>query len=155
MFKKFLCLKTKQNTEMSDEEHSDSEFYYPEEQVTAERKVSRHGWHFDKVEASGDTSVRNKNKLLHLVLRKKRDIHEENSCKFGKYFNMNCSEFASVLYRTFSKVIPSRSNDTEKVFKVALKLLVDLFIYVIYLYPVEPEQDVFEQIEFGLQADHQ
>ena len=31
MFKKFLCLKTKQNTEMSDEEHSDSEFYYPEE----------------------------------------------------------------------------------------------------------------------------
>ena len=30
MLKKFLCLKTKQNTEMSDEEHSDSEFYYPE-----------------------------------------------------------------------------------------------------------------------------
>ena len=29
MFKEFLCLKTKQNTEMSDEEHSDSEFYYP------------------------------------------------------------------------------------------------------------------------------
>ena len=36
MFKEFLCLKTKQNTEMSDEEHSDSEFYYPEEQETAE-----------------------------------------------------------------------------------------------------------------------
>ena len=35
MFKEFLCLKTKQNTEMSDEEHSDSEFYYPEEQETA------------------------------------------------------------------------------------------------------------------------
>ena len=33
---KFLCLKTKQNTEMSDEEHSDSEFYYPEEQEMAE-----------------------------------------------------------------------------------------------------------------------
>ena len=29
MFEEFLCLKTKQNTEMSDEEHSDSEFYYP------------------------------------------------------------------------------------------------------------------------------
>ena len=37
MFKKFLCLKTKQNIEMSDEEHSDSEFYYPEEQETAEK----------------------------------------------------------------------------------------------------------------------
>ena len=37
MFKKFLRLKTKQNTEMSDEEHSDSEFYYPEEQETAEK----------------------------------------------------------------------------------------------------------------------
>ena len=31
MFKEFLCLKTKQNSKMSDEEHSDSEFYYPEE----------------------------------------------------------------------------------------------------------------------------
>ena len=30
MFKEFVCLKTKQNTEMSDEEYSDSEFYYPE-----------------------------------------------------------------------------------------------------------------------------
>ena len=39
---------------MSDEEHSDSKFYYAEEQETAERKASRHGWHFDKVEASGD-----------------------------------------------------------------------------------------------------
>ena len=34
MFKEFLCRKTKQNTEMSDEQHSDSEFYYPEEQET-------------------------------------------------------------------------------------------------------------------------
>ena len=58
MFKKFLCLKTKQNTEMSDEEHSDSEFYYPEEQETAERKTSRRGQHFDKVEASEDTGVK-------------------------------------------------------------------------------------------------
>ena len=48
MFKKFLCLKTKQNTEMSDEEHSDSEFYYPEEQETAKRKAGRRGRHFDK-----------------------------------------------------------------------------------------------------------
>ena len=38
LFKKLLCLKTKQNTEMSDEEHSDSEFCYPEEQETAELK---------------------------------------------------------------------------------------------------------------------
>ena len=37
MFKEFLYLKTKQNSEMSDEEHSDSDFYYPEEQETAER----------------------------------------------------------------------------------------------------------------------
>ena len=35
MFKKCIRLKTKQNTEMSDE-HSDSEFYYFEEQETAE-----------------------------------------------------------------------------------------------------------------------
>ena len=38
---------------MSDEEYSDSEFYYPEEQETAERKATRRGSHFDKVEASG------------------------------------------------------------------------------------------------------
>ena len=30
MFKESPRLKTKQNTEMSDEEYSDSEFYYPE-----------------------------------------------------------------------------------------------------------------------------
>ena len=36
---------------MSDEEHSD----YPEEQQTAERKSSRRGRHFDKVEVSKDT----------------------------------------------------------------------------------------------------
>ena len=39
MFKKCLCLKTKQNTEMSDEDHSDSELNYPEKQETAERKA--------------------------------------------------------------------------------------------------------------------
>ena len=38
---------------MSDEEYSDSEFYYPEEQETAEKNGSSR-WHFDKVEASGD-----------------------------------------------------------------------------------------------------
>ena len=43
---------------MSDEEHSDSEFYYPEEQETAERKASRRGRHFDKVEASGDNGMK-------------------------------------------------------------------------------------------------
>ena len=57
--KKMFCLKTKQNTEMSDEEHSDSEFYHPEEQQTTERNASRHGRHFDKVEASGDTRYEN------------------------------------------------------------------------------------------------
>ena len=35
---------------MSDEEHSDSEFYYPEEQETAERKLaSRCCRHFNKL----------------------------------------------------------------------------------------------------------
>ena len=58
IIKEFLCLKTKQNIEMSDEEHSDSEFYYPEEQETLERKASRRGRHFDKVEASGDTGMK-------------------------------------------------------------------------------------------------
>ena len=29
-------------------------------------------------------------------------------------FNMNCTEFASVLYRTFSKVMRSHSNDDER-----------------------------------------
>ena len=56
MFQKFLCLKTKQNTEMSNEEHSDSEFYYPEEQETAERKASRRGWHFDKLKQADKVS---------------------------------------------------------------------------------------------------
>ena len=56
--KKCPWLKTKQNTEMSDEEHSESEFYYPEEQETAERKASRRGRHFDNVEASGDTGMK-------------------------------------------------------------------------------------------------
>ena len=50
---------------MSDEEHSCSEFYYPEEQETAERKASRRGQHFDKVEASGDTRYE---KLVLVVL---------------------------------------------------------------------------------------
>ena len=36
ILKIFLCLETKQNTEMGDEEHSDSELYYREEQETAE-----------------------------------------------------------------------------------------------------------------------
>ena len=57
MFKKFCCLKTKQNTEMSDEEHLNSEFYYPEEQETAKRIASRRGRHFDEVEASGNTGM--------------------------------------------------------------------------------------------------
>ena len=35
--KNFLCLKTKTNNEMNDEEHSVSEFYYSEEQKTAEK----------------------------------------------------------------------------------------------------------------------
>ena len=39
ILKKCLCLKTKQNTEMNDEEHPESEFYYPKEQEAAERKA--------------------------------------------------------------------------------------------------------------------
>ena len=38
IFKKKISLKTKQNTEMSKEELSDSEFYYPEEQETVEER---------------------------------------------------------------------------------------------------------------------
>ena len=68
MFKEFLCLKTKQNTEMSDEEHSDSEFYYPEEQETTEGKASRRGRYFDKVETSGDTGcIDFRNKKCHII----------------------------------------------------------------------------------------
>ena len=56
-----FALKLK-NTEMSDEEHSDSEFYYPEEQETAERKLaSRCCRHFNKLKLnhwSGDTSMK-------------------------------------------------------------------------------------------------
>ena len=33
---------------MSDEEHSHSEFYHPEEQETAERNASHRGRHFNK-----------------------------------------------------------------------------------------------------------
>ena len=43
MFKEFLCLKTKQNTEMSDEGHPDSAFYYPEEQVGILTKLKQVG----------------------------------------------------------------------------------------------------------------
>ena len=68
MFKEFLCLKTKQNSEMSDEGHSDSEFYYPEEQETAERKASRRSRHFHKVEASLDTGYVKTDKLVPVVL---------------------------------------------------------------------------------------
>ena len=39
-------------SEMSDEKNSDSEFYYPEEQETAERNGSCRGRHFVKVEAT-------------------------------------------------------------------------------------------------------
>ena len=55
---------------MSDEEHSDIEFCYPEEQKTAERKANRRGWHFDKVEASGDTGMKSFdfcNKKCHII----------------------------------------------------------------------------------------
>ena len=47
---------------MSDKKHSDSEFYYPEEQETAEK---RRGRYFDNVEASGDTGYE---KLVPVVL---------------------------------------------------------------------------------------
>ena len=43
---------------MSDVENSDSEFYYLEQQETAERKASHRGRHFDEVEGSGDTDMK-------------------------------------------------------------------------------------------------
>ena len=42
-------------------------------------------------------------------------------------FNMNCIEFASVLYRTFSKVIPSRSND-DKRFSKSLQSCLSIYL---------------------------
>ena len=39
---------------------------------------------------------------LHLVTRKKRDVQEENGY-IWYIFNMNCSAFASVLYRTYTE----------------------------------------------------
>ena len=41
---------------MSDEEHSESEFYYPEEQETAERKASRHS--LTKLKQAGITGMK-------------------------------------------------------------------------------------------------
>ena len=66
--KKFLCLKAKQNTEISNEEpeRSDSEFDHPEEQEKAESNASRRGRHFGKVEASGNTGCE---KLVPAVLK--------------------------------------------------------------------------------------
>ena len=43
---------------MSDEEYSDSEFYYLGDQETAETNASRRGRHFDKVEAREDTGMK-------------------------------------------------------------------------------------------------
>ena len=51
--KKLKILKNVKILKMSDEEHSDREFYNREEQETAERKGS-----LDKVEASGDTGMK-------------------------------------------------------------------------------------------------
>ena len=44
--KHFFVSKLKTNTKMSDEEHSNREFYYPEKQETAKRNASRHCRHF-------------------------------------------------------------------------------------------------------------
>ena len=49
--------KTKQNTEMSDEGHSDSGFIILKSKKR-QRNARRRGWHFDNVEASGDTSMK-------------------------------------------------------------------------------------------------
>ena len=55
---------------MNDEENSDSEFYYPQEQETAQRKASRRGRHFIKVDANGDTGMKSidfRNKKCHII----------------------------------------------------------------------------------------
>ena len=57
---------------MSNEEHSDSEFYYPEEQETAKRKATRRCRHFDKVEIGGDTGVRSHNSSGCIDFRNKK-----------------------------------------------------------------------------------
>ena len=63
-------------------------------------------------------------------------------------FNMNCIEFASVLYRTFSKVIPSRSNDDKRFqirFKVVCRSVICLYIYI-YIYMDIPSQAITRRI---------
>ena len=55
---------------MSGEEHLDSEFYYPEEQETAEKKASHRGRHFNKLKlkhCSGDTGRDGKLVLVVLI----------------------------------------------------------------------------------------
>lgn len=46
---------------MSDEEHSDSEFYYPEEQYSAECNASRYNWNFDEDEVEENVEAVDEN----------------------------------------------------------------------------------------------
>ena len=49
-----------------------------------------------------------------ILFQERSEIFMKKTDILGSIFNMNCSEFASVLYQTFSKVIPSGSNDDKK-----------------------------------------
>ena len=55
---------------------------------------------------------------------------------------MNGSEFASVLYRTFSNVIPSGSND-DKDFQIHFKFVIDRSFYIPSR-TTSPQQDIFD-----------
>ena len=71
----------------------------------------------------------------HKVSGKKQDIREENWDTFAhlvSIYNMNCCEFGSVLYRTFSKVIPIPWNE-DKMFLSLFKVWSIYLIYCIYL----------------------
>ena len=67
---------------------------------------------------------------------------------------MNCSEFAITqphIFETLYQVVQMMIKGFQSRFKVVGR---SIYIYI-YIYPVQPEQDVFEQIELGLQADNE
>ena len=64
--------------------------------------------------------------IVAILFQERSETFMKKTVNLVSILNMNCSEFASVLYRTFYGY--AKSFKWWKVFKVALKLLVDLFI---------------------------
>ena len=80
---------------MSDEEHSESEFYYLEDQETAERKARHRDRHFDKVEAGGNTGMKISSGCI--------DFRNKNRHIINYTFNLDGSVF-TVKYKTSASV---------------------------------------------------